>query len=79
MLKVHDRDEFVSTQAPGEINGLHDTGVFGYHLRSSLPADAKVLNSIWSYHRKRRLNGTLLKHKTRICADGSMQEQFRDY
>jgi hypothetical protein len=71
MLKADDKDDFVSAQA-GEIDGLHDAKVFGYHLRSEFPAEAKVLNSIWSYRRKRRPDGTLLKHKTRLCADGSM-------
>jgi hypothetical protein len=58
MLKADNRDEFVSAQA-GEINGLHDVKVFGYHLWNTLSAEAKVLNSIWSYHYKRHPNGEL--------------------
>jgi hypothetical protein len=62
ILKAHDKENFVSMQA-GETNGLHDAKVFSYCLCSSLPAEAKVLNSIWSYHCKCCPNETLLKHK----------------
>ena len=37
------------------------------------------MNSIWSYRRKSRPDGTLLKHKARICVDGSRQRDGIDY
>ena len=78
MLRAEDSHEFVSVQRE-EIRGLQGARVFAYKKRSSLPEGASILNSIWSYRRKRRPDGTLLKMKSRICADGSMQEQGRDF
>lgn len=78
MLKTPDKVKFISAQMP-EIKGLEDMGVFHYKAMSELPATAKLLSSIWSYRRKRRPNGALLKHKARICVDGSQQQFGRDY
>jgi hypothetical protein len=44
-----------------------------------LPPTARLLNSIWSYRRKRSPIGDILKYKARLCVDGSQQEQGRDY
>ena len=78
MLKASDQDEFVKAQVP-EIEGLTEAGVFEYHFMSELPPTAHLLNAIWSYRRKRRPDGTLLKYKSRICADGSQQQYGVDY
>ncbi len=53
--------------------------IFQYRHISELPPRARLLSSIWSYHRKRRPNGDLLKHKARICIDSSQQLHGRDY
>jgi hypothetical protein len=78
MLRAGDSKEFIRHQRD-EIDALQGAKVFAYRRRSDLPEGASILNSIWSYRRKRRPDGTLLKYKTRICADGSMQQQGRDY
>jgi hypothetical protein len=78
MLKAPDQADFVQAQAP-EIEGLHSSGVFSYHPIASLPPRAKLLNAIWSYRRKRTPAGALLKHKARICTDGSQQQYGIDY
>jgi hypothetical protein len=78
MLKASDHADFVKAQVP-EIQGLHSSGVFSYHPMDTLPARAKLLNAIWSYHRKRSPAGVLLKHKARICTDGSQQQHGVDY
>jgi hypothetical protein len=77
MLRAKDSAKFVCHQRD-EIRGLQGARVFAYKKRSTLPKGASILNLIWSYQRKRRPDGTLLKLKTRICADGSMQEQGYD-
>ena len=41
--------------------------------RSNMPSSSKPILSIWSFKRKRAPNGTLLKHKARLCAHGGMQ------
>ena len=47
--------------------------------RSSVPDTAKPIRAIWSFKRKRRPDGTLLKHKARICAHGGMQTWGTNY
>ena len=80
MLKAHDKDEFIQCQ-PDEINGLHEANVFDYMKLDDIPPKRrrKLLNATWSYRRKRRPDGSLLKHKCRICADGSQQEHGVDF
>jgi hypothetical protein len=78
MLKASDQSDFITAQA-SEIHGLHSSGVFSYHKIETLPARARLLNAIWSYRRKRSPAGVLLKHKARICTDGSQQQYGVDY
>ena len=78
MLKAEESAEFIKSQVP-EIWGLEKLGVFKYCQMSQLPPKARLLSSIWSYKRKRRPNGDLLKHKSRICVDRSQQEHGHDY
>jgi hypothetical protein len=78
MLKAHDRAEFIAAQLP-EIAGLEKQGVFTYHDIATLPPQARLLNAIWSYKRKRSPTGALLKHKSRLCTDGSQQRPGIDY
>ena len=61
--------------------GLEDFGVFEYLKIANIPQArrSKLLNAIWSYRRKRRPDGTLLKYKSRICADGSQQRDGINY
>ncbi len=47
--------------------------------RSSMPATAKTILSIWSFKRKRTPSGALLKHKARLCAHGGMQQWGENY
>jgi hypothetical protein len=80
MLKTEDKDEFLKVEA-SELRGLEDFGVFEYFPIGSIPNERrrKLLNAIWSYRRKRRPDGTLLKYKSRMCADGSQQEDGVDF
>jgi hypothetical protein len=80
MMKADDRDTFLQSESK-EIQGLIDAGVFSYLPVNDIPPDRRkqLLNAIWSYRRKRRPDGTLLKHKCRICADGSQQRHGIDY
>ncbi len=78
MLRSADSQDFIAAQIP-EIRGLEKMQVFQYKNISELPPRAKLLSSIWSYRRKRRPNGELVKHKARICVDGSQQQYGHDY
>ena len=78
MLKTDDKDDFRNSEVPG-IRGLEEADVFEFKPTKTKPSDVKLLGSIWSYRRKRRPDGTLLKHKSRICVDGSQQRDGIDY
>ena len=78
MLKAPDKVDFVKTQVP-EIRGLEKLHVFHYMKRSQLPQGEQLLNAIWSYRRKRKPTGELLKLKSWICTDGSQQKYGVDY
>ena len=47
--------------------------------RDTLPANAKPIKAIWSFKRKRKPDGELLKHKARLCAHGGMQQWGDSY
>jgi hypothetical protein len=78
MLRTTNHARFIEAQIP-EIRGLEKMDVFQYKNIQDLPPRAKLLSSIWSYRRKWRPNGDLIKHKARICVDGSQQQYVRDY
>ncbi len=78
MFKASNATQFLASQ-PAEISGLIKMGVFYIQPMTSKPARAKLLSSIWSYHRKCSPVGEILKHKSRICIDGSQQLHGRDY
>ena len=41
--------------------------------RATMPKGTCTILSIWSFKRKRFLNGQIMKHKARLCAHGGMQ------
>ena len=47
--------------------------------RSTVPRTAKPIHTIWSFKRKQCLDGTLVKHKDRLCAHGRMQQWGTNY
>ena len=47
--------------------------------RRDMPSDAKTIMAIWSFKRKRYPDGSLNKHKARLCAHGGQQTWGQDY
>ena len=47
--------------------------------RRDLPPGAKTIMAIWSFKRKRYPDGSLNKHKARLCAHGGQQTYGQDY
>jgi hypothetical protein len=47
--------------------------------RKDLPFGTKTIMAIWSFKHKRFPNGTLNKHKARLCAHGGQQTWGQDY
>jgi hypothetical protein len=46
---------------------------------STVPITPKPIQAIWSFKRKQRPDGTLGKHKARLCAHGRMQQWGTNY
>ncbi len=46
---------------------------------STVPRTAKPIQAIWSFKRKQHPDGTLVKHKARLCAHGGMQQWGTNY
>ncbi len=44
-----------------------------------MPSDTKTIMSIWSFKRKHYPDGTLNKHKARLCVHGGMQTWGQNY
>ena len=44
-----------------------------------MPINAKTIMAIWSFKRKRFPDGTLNKHKARLCVHGGMQTWGQNY
>ena len=77
-MKQEDKLDFV-TAMEKEISDHESHGHWSIVLRNTLPKDAKPIRAIWSFKRKRRPDGTLLKHKARMCAHGGMQQWGDNY
>jgi len=56
-----------------EISDLLATDTIEIVPHHLLPSDNKPLQAIWSFHRKRAPDWTVLKHKARLCLHGGMQ------
>ena len=77
MLKQEDAKEF----AKAMIKELDDHTKRGHWMlveRSTI-GNAKTIQAVWSFKRKRRPDGSLLKHKARLCAHGGMQVHGETY
>ena len=77
-MKQDDRLDFVAAMEK-EIDDHESRGHWHIVHRSTLPANAKPIKAIWSFKQKRRPDGSLLKHKARLCAHGGMQTWGDNY
>ncbi|MEY3108605.1 MAG: hypothetical protein RL730_956, partial [Actinomycetota bacterium] len=78
MLKQEDRIQFVNAMEK-EIDDHVRREHWEIIPRSMMPKDMKTIMSIWSFKRKRLPDGTLNKHKARLCAHGGMQQWGVNY
>ena len=73
MFKEHDRADFVKAMQK-EIDDHESRGHWSVVDRSQIPPKMKTILAIWSFKRKRKPDGTIIKHKARLCAHGGMQQ-----
>jgi hypothetical protein len=77
-MKQEDKMSFVEAMEKG-INDHESRNHWYIVHRDTLPAKAKPIKAIWSFKRKRAPDGSLLKHKARMCAHGGMQQWGDSY
>jgi hypothetical protein len=78
MLREADHTEFFEAMET-EIDDHETRRHWDLILRSDLPSGAKTIMAIWSFKRNRFPDGTLNKHKARLCAHGGQQTWGQDY
>ena len=72
MLKQEDSADFVKAMLK-EANDNENREHWEIMLRTNMPKGIKTIMAIWSFKRKRFPDGSLNKHKARLCAHGGMQ------
>ena len=78
MMNQEDRGSFVEAMQK-EIDDHTKREHWEIILRSDMPKDMKTIMAIWSFKRKRFPDGTLNKHKARLCAHGGQQQWGVNY
>lgn len=72
-----DSSEFVEAMMK-EVQDFTEREHWKLVKRSNI-GDAKTIKAIWSFKRKRRPDGSLIKHKARLCAHGGMSVYGEHY
>jgi Reverse transcriptase (RNA-dependent DNA polymerase) len=73
ILREPEKEQFIEAMKE-EIANHNNNGNWMPVLRANLPADTKVIPSVWAMRRKRRLtDGKIHKWKARLNVDGSKQ------
>jgi hypothetical protein len=70
-MQEDDREQFIDAMIK-ELEDHRKNNHWTLVLRKDI-GDAPTIKAIWSFKRKRRPDGSLLKHKARLCAHGGMQ------
>ena len=76
-MREPDRADFIRAMI-AEIND-HTTKEHWQLVERSTIGEASTIKAIWSFKRKRRPDGSVLKHKARLCAHGGMQVHGETY
>ena len=70
-MKEDDYREFIKSMVK-EVNDHESRNHWTLVKRNEMPPGTKTIVNIWSFKRKRFPDGTLNKHKARLCAHGGM-------
>ena len=69
-MRQDDYEDFIRAMVK-EIEDHSKNGHWKRVLRHTI-GDAKTVKAVWTFKRKRRPDGSLLKHKVRLCVHGGM-------
>ena len=73
-----DKEQF-QTSMDEEMGKCFDNEIYEIVKRSSVPELKSILRAVWSHRRKTTPDGTIYRHRSRICVDGSTQKEGIDY
>ena len=73
-----DWDEFVKAMKE-EVDRMLENNIFKLVKRSVVPLNQRILRSVWSHRRKTTPSGEVYRHRSRLCVDGSQQQEGIDY
>ena len=71
ILKMPDKPEFIKAMVK-ELEDHHQRKHWVMLKRKSV-GNVKTIKTVWSFKRKRRPDGSIIKYKARLCAHGGMQ------
>mgnify|MGYP003340111652 CR=1 FL=1 len=77
-MDASDNDDYIASMK-SEIQIMTEQNIWTSVLHSTMPKDAKVIKSIWSFRRKCNPMGDITKYRSRICAHGGQQQYGRDF
>ena len=77
-MKQGDKLAFIDA-VEKEISDHEKGGHWSIVHRDNLPNKARPIKAIWCFKRKRKPDGKLLNHKSRLCAHGGMQQWGDSY
>ena len=75
----HDEKLALLDATEKEISDHEKGGHWSIVHHDTIPNKARPIKAIWSFKRKRKPDGKLLKHKARLCAHGGMQQWGDSY
>ena len=77
-MKADDNEQFL-TSMKQEVDKLLENEIYEIVPCNTVPKTKTVLNAVWSHRRKTTPNGTVYRHRSRICANGSQQNYVHDF
>ena len=72
-MNAHDSELF-EEQMEQEMNKFIAKETFDIVLRSSVPKEKTILNTVWTFKRKKTPDRKIYRHRSRLCVDGSRQK-----
>lgn len=78
MRKCEDRPQF-EEQMQKEIQSMFQNNVFKLYPKQQVPRYKSILPAIWSFRRKMTPDGTVYRHRARLCVHGGRQKDGIDF
>ena len=77
-MKADDKDKF-EEEMEKEMERFVTKESFEIKHYKEIPKGQHILNAVWTFKRKTTPSGQVYRHRSRLCVDGSRQEEGKDY